>query len=425
MIAIAGAKGGCGKTTATLGLAQAFARAGTPALAVDADRQLPNLHVTADVEREPTASALDEGTDVTALAQQTAGSPSVGVLPAPKPADTVDLGAALGSIEQDSTEVFVDCPSGAGPDIVEPLSAADGVVVVSTPTERSLTAAETTIDIARRLEVPVEGLLLNQCDSVPATVESDFDVPVLGAVPEREPPLPAEDARTAFDRAAAHLLDSATDPEPVATAPDAENRLATGVDALDRAFGGGFEPGTVVALTAAPASQSELLLYQSTTERGTLYLSTERSEDTVRYAIEESMATAGSPTVRHLDAGNPLVKAEQLISNLPEGANLIVDPADALERGDRDDYVSFLNALVEHTRATGSIAVLHCLDPAPANRSATAQFADVVVDLDADFGDEGLTHELRVSKSRRDGLPAEPVEIDLTTEATLGHGGKN
>ena len=74
-------------------------------------------------------------------------------------------------------------------------------------------------------------------------------------------------------------------------------RLETGIDVLDRKLNGGLPPGSIVAFTASPASQSELLLYELTAARGTLYLTTERSDQAVRDAIENTNAPVGSPTV--------------------------------------------------------------------------------------------------------------------------------
>ncbi|RDZ49114.1 CDP-4-dehydro-6-deoxy-D-gulose 4-reductase, partial [Haloferax sp. Atlit-10N] len=44
MLAIAGGKGGCGKTTIALGVGQALGTPTRPALVVDTDRDMPNLH---------------------------------------------------------------------------------------------------------------------------------------------------------------------------------------------------------------------------------------------------------------------------------------------------------------------------------------------------------------------------------------------
>jgi len=65
MLAVAGGKGGAGKTTTTLGLATATADVTDEAvLAVDADVDMPNLHAVAGVPREPPAGdRADAGGD--------------------------------------------------------------------------------------------------------------------------------------------------------------------------------------------------------------------------------------------------------------------------------------------------------------------------------------------------------------------------
>ena len=54
-------------------------------------------------------------------------------------------------------------------------------------------------------------------------------------------------------------------------------RLRTGIEVLDRKLDGGIPAGSIVALTADPASQAELFLYELTATRGTLYLSLDRT----------------------------------------------------------------------------------------------------------------------------------------------------
>ncbi|POG57234.1 nucleotide-binding protein, partial [Haloferax marisrubri] len=78
MLAIAGGKGGSGKTTTTLGLASAL---DGPVLAVDADRDMPNLHAMAGVERPGDAAADGPAGEPSVRAHPT--DPTVSVLPAP------------------------------------------------------------------------------------------------------------------------------------------------------------------------------------------------------------------------------------------------------------------------------------------------------------------------------------------------------
>lgn len=413
MIAIAGAKGGCGKTVTTIGLAEAFGRRGTATIAVDADRQLPNVHVAGGVDREPTLAALESGADIDAVAQSSPRVSKVGLVSAPEPSTQIDFESAFEVLETDGIRAFVDCPSGAGPDVVEPLSAADGVIVVTTDGERSYSAAETTIEMARRLEVPVLGAVLNRCDSVPEAVESWTDVPVLGCVPDESSPLTTEETCAAYDDLA-QALERRALPDRTPVKYD-DDLLPTGIDELDRRLGGGLAPGSLVAVVADPASQSEQLLYGATAVRGTLYLSTERSVANIERALEAAAPTTGNPTVRRLNGDNRRSAAMDLIEKLPAASTLVVDPVNALESGDRDAYVTFLDDLKEQLVATESIGLLHCLDePAdPDHRTATMHAVDAVLEMEtiAPEADSSLEHRLSIPKYRAGGRSMEPIEL--------------
>ncbi len=198
-------------------------------------------------------------------------------------------------------------------------------------------------------------------------------------------------------------------------------RLEMGIDVLDRKLDGGLPPGCVVAYTAEPASQSELLLYQLTAARGTLYLTTERSVAAIEHAIEASNAAVGSPTIRHLDTANPLEEASRLVSALPEGANLIIDTMDTLERSDRREYISFLNQLKQRMLETRSIAMLHCLKGprAPENRSSTEHGVDAIFDLRTDKSGSELENNLTIPKFRSGGAPTEAIKLELSEQVAI------
>ncbi|QLG47547.1 RAD55 family ATPase [Natrinema halophilum] len=197
-------------------------------------------------------------------------------------------------------------------------------------------------------------------------------------------------------------------------------RLDTGINVLDRKLDGGLPPGCIVAFTAEPASQSELLLYELTAARGTLYLSTERSDDAVRHAIETSPSAVGSPTIRHVASESPIEEATRLIGALPDGANLIVDTMDVLERCNTEDYIAFLNELKSQMLETGSIAVLHCLKgDEPANRSRTYHAADAVFDLRTEIAGTELENHLTIPKFRGGSQPTDAIKLELTEEVAI------
>ncbi|NHN40945.1 AAA family ATPase [Halorubellus sp. JP-L1] len=407
MIAIACAKGGSGKTTTTLGLAAAFARAGEQSLAVDADRQLPDLHVTAGVTRAQTIADVDGGGDWRTTARRLPNVDDAYVLPGAESGDVIDLQSTLEGLRRESTRVLVDCPSGSGPDVIDPLAAADGVVVATPPTNRGVDAARKTVDVARQLDVPVLGVVVTKCEQAVEDVDVDLQAPVLSTVPECESPLSDGRAASAYDAAVAAIVEIEDDtPETEAAgtesedSPDASDvRVEAGEGVLSS-----FGPGTVVALHAPPASQSESLLYGATSVRGTLYLTAERSEALVKDAIDETAVETGSPTIRSLDE-DPLAEADSLVEQLPANSNLVVDSVTSLERAGRAEYRQFLNALSEHIKEMGGLAVLHCLEPAadPQMRALTDQFADVVLLVDP--GDDGLIANgtLNLAKRRTTG----------------------
>jgi septum site-determining protein MinD len=190
MLAIAGGKGGCGKTTTTLGLARALAVDGHRPLVVDADLGMPDVHHRVGIDRTPGVERLDD-TALTEVARQTDRFPRVDALPCGT-ADRSTLAAALTRLRSQSRPVLVDCPAGAGPDAAVPLRHADTSVVVATPTEQSLRdatktaamarefGAEPTVAVVTRSDGSVQPAPLLECDSV-------VHVPEVS-----EPPLEAE-----------------------------------------------------------------------------------------------------------------------------------------------------------------------------------------------------------------------------------------
>lgn len=194
------------------------------------------------------------------------------------------------------------------------------------------------------------------------------------------------------------------------------DRVPIGIDALDRQLGGGIPPGTLVAYTAPPASQSELLLYELTVARPTLYLTTSRTEDAVHDAFERASCPTGDPQIHHVPSDAPIQHAYQLTHSINSQAYLIIDPIDPLERLERSMYQNFLNNLQTHMINTGSIAVLHCLagDTEPENRMDTLHMADAVFELTRRVDGADVETRLAVPKFRGGAALAETVKLELT-----------
>lgn len=201
MLAVAGGKGGVGKTTTTLGLAGALARDGRPVRAVDTDCEMPDLHALAGCDREPSLSVVLEGDRVPE--QPVSTIPGVRVVAAPTAGDRSTVSSALGRLRDRPT--VVDTPAGAGPDAIAPLRVTDHVLLVADGTPQALRDAAKTGAIARELGVSVAGVVLVATHERPDGVERFLEAPVLGTVPTAAEPLSNPAVWRAYDRLAERL----------------------------------------------------------------------------------------------------------------------------------------------------------------------------------------------------------------------------
>ncbi|WP_233488548.1 RAD55 family ATPase [Halodesulfurarchaeum formicicum] len=193
-------------------------------------------------------------------------------------------------------------------------------------------------------------------------------------------------------------------------------KLSTGVEVLDRELAGGLPAGSVVAYQAPAASQGELLLYELTRPRETLYLTTIRTEDAVADAIAAAKAPTGEPKIELVTGEDPIDSTRRAVRNAFEGMTVIIDPIDPLERADRARYEQLLNEIRNHMINTGGIAFLHALEGPnpPAHRETTQHMADVVLDLDVDRKGSEIDSRLTVQKYRGGKIPSESIKLDLT-----------
>lgn len=194
MFAIAGGKGGCGKTTTTLGVARALTRTGVDPLVVDADVDMPDLHLLADVPPEPNASDVADGAHVECVRRRSPEIPGVSVVPA---GDTAATESALCRLANWHGPVLVDCPAGASVDAAVPLRNADATILVTTDTPQSLADARKTAQMASRVDAPIAGVLIRGPNA--ETVDAPVDAPVVERIDNSAGETPLTD--TQFRRA--------------------------------------------------------------------------------------------------------------------------------------------------------------------------------------------------------------------------------
>lgn len=197
MLAVTGGKGGVGKTTVALGLAEALGRRGSAAVVVDADRDMPDLHRVSGVPQQPGVGALADGAAFPAATHTPEGRQGVRIVPLDAGTDLCTVRTALERARMRGESVLVDCPAGAGPDAALPLRLADEAVLVATPTPASLRDAAKTAAMARALDAPPVGVVCTRAEETPPA-EGLLDCPVVGCVPETRRPLELPAARAAY-----------------------------------------------------------------------------------------------------------------------------------------------------------------------------------------------------------------------------------
>lgn len=207
-----------------------------------------------------------------------------------------------------------------------------------------------------------------------------------------------------------------------------DERVSTGLDALDRQFGsddedegGGIPAGTLIVLEVPPGSQYEPLVWTLMRELATVYLVTLRSETAVADDVE---LVDPDPECRIHDVGfeTPIRNASGVIELVDWQANIVLDTVTPLERGEDDKrYLSFLNELEKHLDATGSIGVLVAPKVAstPDGREYTLSVADFVWELQTRVQRVRVEHDLLVRKFRGGDLPEETVKLRLDEEVSV------
>lgn len=188
------------------------------------------------------------------------------------------------------------------------------------------------------------------------------------------------------------------------------DRLATGIPPLDRKLEGGLTPGSLVALKAPPASQSEQFIRDLAAERQTLLVTTRRPRNAVERSLRRRGLQPDTVAVREVDRENPTGFILSCARALEERTALVIDPLDPLEDLPERKYVDFLARLQTAIVDRESVAVFHCLEgqTVPGHRSTTEYVSDTVFELSTDVSGDAIENRLVVPKFRA-GHPFEEV----------------
>jgi len=158
ILAVAGAKGGVGRSTLAYELGAALS-----GVVVDADLGMadlprgggrgPDLHDVLAGRASATEAVRSGPVDLVPCGRSIAGA---------RAADARALGDALTALAADWEPVVVDCPSGLRADAGVPLSVADACVVVAAPRPFALADAVRSRELARELDCGLAAVALNR-----------------------------------------------------------------------------------------------------------------------------------------------------------------------------------------------------------------------------------------------------------------------
>lgn len=201
-VAIAGAKGGVGKTTTSLNLAAALAERSSTVV-VEFDLAMANTvdFLAIDCMPEVDVTLHDVLADTARVRRATYEAPGgFDIVPsgttlegyaATNPDRLVPVLKALGSTYD---HVLIDVGAGLHRETLLPLAAADRTVLVSTPRVASVRDAQKTVELAGRVGGSIAGVVFVKSGTGaapnPDRIASFLDVELLGHVPE-DPAVPA------------------------------------------------------------------------------------------------------------------------------------------------------------------------------------------------------------------------------------------
>lgn len=181
ILAVAGGKGGVGKSTVAVNLG-----AELDAVVVDADlgmadlpeRRGPDLHDVLAGRATPCEAVREDGPfDLLPCGRSLTGARGV---------EPTEIVTALESVADAYGSVIVDCPAGMAADTGLPLYAAERCVVVTTPDRVAVPDALRTRALARLLDAGLERVVLNRAVNPPIErVARTLGAPVT-AIPEHD-----------------------------------------------------------------------------------------------------------------------------------------------------------------------------------------------------------------------------------------------
>lgn len=207
-LAVAGSKGGVGKTTTSINLASALVmQTDQSVVVVDLDLAMGNcldfLKLDIQPDKDPTLHDVLAGSaSVLDAVYESPGGicvvPSGPNLEGYAATDPVRIRGALTTLQEEFDVIILDTPAGVSYESILPLGLADAVILVSTPRLAAVRDTEKTRILAERVDANVVGVVFSQSGTGNAPgvekLAEFLGVELLGHVPAEDAVLESQDA---------------------------------------------------------------------------------------------------------------------------------------------------------------------------------------------------------------------------------------
>lgn len=206
-VAIAGGKGGVGKTTTSINLGAALVQRDNSVIVVEADLAMANLvdflTLDLDIGTDPTLHEVLQGhVRLEAAIYEAPGGlhvlPSGVTIGGYQAADPTRLQAVIDSLTAEYDYVLIDTAAGLSEESLVPLMIADRVCLVASPRVSAVRDGKKTKELAERFDGAVLGVIFTRSGTGSAPpidrIASFIGVDLLGHVPDDESVPLAQDA---------------------------------------------------------------------------------------------------------------------------------------------------------------------------------------------------------------------------------------
>ncbi len=192
---IISAKGGVGKTTATINLASALTLLGRNVIAIDADLTAPNMSIHLGIPhlQQTLHDALEGKISLhTCLYYHPSGLHIIPGNIAYESSKTINLSnfkTILRELEDKAEIIIVDGAPGVSSEAQTIINAVDFVLPITTPDLAAISDARKTIKMARELNKIIFGVIVNRVRGEEyevdiANIQTFLEAPVIGIIPE-------------------------------------------------------------------------------------------------------------------------------------------------------------------------------------------------------------------------------------------------